>query len=61
MLLGCISIASTPYMGYHVMATTFNRHWCVGIDLHKDALIACTFCRCCGELSYHKIACKCRK
>jgi len=43
------------------MATTLNHHWCVGIDLHKDTLTACTFCRCCGEISFRKIACKCRK
>ncbi len=42
------------------MATTLDHHWCVGIDLHKDTLTACTFCRCCGEISYRKIACKCR-
>lgn len=43
------------------MATAVNHHWCVGIDLHKDTLTACIFCRCCGEVSYQKIACKCRK
>jgi len=48
-------------MEFHVMTTTLNHHWCVGIDLHKDTLTACTFCRCCGEFSYRKIACKCRK
>ena len=42
-------------------AATLNHHWCVGIDLHKDTLTACTFCRCCGELSFRKIACKCRR
>ena len=40
---------------------TLNHHWCVGIDLHKDTLTACTFCGCCGEVSFQKIACKCRK
>jgi len=42
------------------MATTtsLNHRWCVGIDLHKDTLTACTFCACCGETSYRKIACK---
>jgi len=44
-----------------MMATTLNHHWCVGIDLHKDTLTACTFCRCCGEISFRKIACKCRR
>lgn len=43
------------------MTTTLNHHWCVGIDLHKDTLTACTFCRCCGEISFRKIACKCRR
>lgn len=40
------------------MSTALNHHWCVGIDLHKDTLTACTFCRCCGEHSFKKIACK---
>lgn len=43
------------------MATTLNHRWCVGVDLHKDTLTACTYCGCCGEVSYRKIACKCRK
>jgi len=43
------------------MTTTLNHHWCVGIDLHKDSLTACVFCRCCGEVSFQKIACKCRR
>jgi transposase len=43
------------------MERIVSHHWCVGIDLHKDSLTACTFCRCCGEVSYQKIACKCRK
>jgi transposase len=47
-------------MEFHVMGTTLNHHWCVGIDLHKDTLTACTYCRCCGEHSFKKIACKCR-
>jgi transposase len=47
-------------MEFHIMTTTLNHHWCVGIDLHKDTLTACTFCRCCGEVSYRKFACKCR-
>lgn len=42
------------------MSTTLNHHWCVGIDLHKDTLTACVLCRCCGEHSFQKIACKCR-
>jgi transposase len=38
-----------------------NRRWCVGVDLHKDTLTACVFCGCCGEVSFEKIPCKCRK
>jgi transposase len=45
-------------MEFHVMATAFNHHWCVGIDLHKDTLTACVYCRCCGEHSFKKLACK---
>jgi transposase len=44
-----------------MVSSTLNHHWCVGIDLHKDTLTACTFCRCCGEVSFQKIACKCRR
>jgi transposase len=44
-----------------VMASSLNHHWCVGIDLHKDTLTACVFCGCCGEVSFQKIPCKCRK
>jgi transposase len=43
------------------MNGTLNHHWCVGIDLHKDTLTACVFCGCCGEVSFQKIPCKCRK
>lgn len=42
------------------MSTTLNHHWCVGIDLHKDTLTACVYCRCCGEHRWQKLACKCR-
>jgi transposase len=35
-----------------------SHHWCVGIDLHKDTMTVCTYCRCCGEFSFRKIACK---
>jgi transposase len=42
------------------MSISLNHHWCVGIDLHKDTLTACTYCRCCSEHSFKKIACKCR-
>lgn len=38
-----------------------NHQWCVGVDLHKDTLTACVFCGCCGEVSFQKIPCKCRK
>jgi transposase len=47
-------------MEFHVMVTTLNHQWCVGIDLHKDTLTACVLCRCCGEHSFKKLACKCR-
>ncbi len=43
------------------MERTLNHHWCVGVDLHKDTLTACVFCGCCGEYSFQKIPCKCRK
>jgi transposase len=42
------------------MSQALNHHWCVGIDLHKDTLTACVLCRCCGEHSFQKLACKCR-
>jgi transposase len=32
--------------------------WCVGIDLHKDTMTVCTYCRCCGEVAFRKMACK---
>jgi transposase len=47
-------------MEFHVMSSALNHHWCIGIDLHKDTLTACVYCRCCGEHSFKKIACKCR-
>lgn len=40
---------------------TLNHRWCIGVDLHKDTLTACVFCGCCGEVSFQKIPCKCRK
>jgi len=43
------------------MTHAMNHHWCVGIDLHKDTLTVCTFCRCCGEVSFQKLACKSRQ
>lgn len=36
-------------------------HWCVGIDLHKDTMTVCVYCRCCGEISFRKMACKNRE
>lgn len=42
------------------MTGTLNHHWCVGIDLHKDTLTVCIYCRCCGEHAFKKLACKCR-
>lgn len=39
-------------------SASLNHHWCVGIDLHKETLTACTYCRCCGEHSFKKLACK---
>jgi transposase len=44
-----------------VRSSSLNHHWCVGIDLHKDTLTACVYCGCCGEVSFRKIACKCRR
>ena len=38
-----------------------NHRWCVGVDLHKDTLTASVFCGCCGEVSFQKIACRCRR
>jgi transposase len=53
----------TPYMETSLMVaqTTLNHRWCVGIDLHKDTLTACTYCGCCGEISWRKIACQNRQ
>jgi len=51
-----------PYMEMLIMATDMlAHHWCVGIDLHKDTMTVCTYCRCCGEFSFRKIACKNRE
>src|SRR4029079_9253652 len=61
MLLGSELVPSTPYMEIAVMERTLNHHWCVGVDLHKDTLTACVFCGCCGEYSFQKIPCKCRR
>jgi transposase len=43
------------------MESTLHHHWSFGSDLHKDTLTACVFCRCCREVSFQKIPCKCRK
>jgi transposase len=61
MLLGSEMVPSTPYMEILGMERTLNHQWCVGVDLHKDTLTACVFCGCCGEYSFQKIPCKCRK
>jgi transposase len=42
------------------MSTTSNHRWHVGIDLHKDTFTACVLCDCCGEVTFRRIACKCR-
>jgi transposase len=43
------------------LVMSLNHRWCVGVDLHKDTLTACEFCGCCGEVSFQKIACRCRR
>jgi transposase len=50
----------TLYMEAPMVSATLAHRWCIGVDLHKDTLTACVYCGCCGELSYRKIACKCR-
>jgi transposase len=35
-----------------------SHHWSVGVDLHKDTMTVCTYCRCCGQVEFRKIACK---
>jgi transposase len=42
-------------------AISLAHHWCLGIDLHKDTMTVCSFCRCCGEIAFRKIACKNRE
>ncbi len=37
------------------------QHWSVGIDLHKDTMTVCVYGLPSGEVSYRKIACKCRE
>src|SRR3977135_2706262 len=59
MLLRCFCCFLTLYIDELVMAV-YHR-WCVGVDLHKDTLTACVFCGCCGEVSFQKIACRCRR
>ena len=61
MLLRSEPFPTTPYMEFLGMESTLHHHWCVGIDLHKDTLTACVFCRCCDEVSFQKLPCKCRK
>ena len=60
MLLGSKTFSLAPYMEISLMKSTLSHYWCVGIDLHKDTLTVCIFCRCCGEVVYRKIPCKCR-
>ncbi len=43
------------------MERTLHHHWCVGIDLHKDTLTACFFCRYRGKVSFQKLPRKGRK
>ncbi len=51
-----------PYMEMLSMSPmTLLHHWCIGIDLHKDTMTVCTYCRCCGEIAFRKIACKNRE
>jgi transposase len=51
-----------PYMETLIMTTArLAHHWCLGIDLHKDTMTVCTYCRCCGEIAFRKIACKNRE
>jgi len=38
-----------------------NPFWSVGIDLHKDTMTVCVYCVSSGEVSYRKLACKCRE
>jgi len=38
-----------------------SHEWCVGVDLHKETLTACTLCRGCGEVTFRKLACKNRR
>lgn len=61
MLLRSELIPAAPYMEILEMESTLAHHWCIGVDLHKDTLTACVFCRCCGEVSFQKLPCKCRK
>src|SRR5262245_18230256 len=47
-------------MEFVMARTKHTHHWNVGIDLHKDTLMACVYCAGCGEIGYHKFYCKCR-
>ncbi len=44
-----------------VRTKVLPHRWSVGVDLHKDTLVACVFCPCCGEVRFQKIACKNRR
>jgi transposase len=39
---------------------THSHAWSVGIDLHKDTMMVCVYCAGCGEVSFRRLACKCR-
>ena len=41
--------------------TVLAHHWCIGVDLHKDTMTVCTYCRCCGEIAFRKIPCRNRE
>ena len=41
--------------------TVLAHYWCIGVDLHKDTMTVCTYCRCCGEIAFRKIPCRNRE
>jgi transposase len=48
-----------PDMETSIMtAPSLAHNWSVGIDLHKDTMTVCIYCRCCGLIEFRKIACK---
>ena len=50
--------SSSPASVVDGAAALLPHHWCVGIDLHKDTMTVCIYCRCCGQFTFKKIACK---